>query len=163
MARLNWINYKFPVMKFRDLKNNRPAKVRRGRAGRVSTWLALFALVLQTLVPLGQMLQAATSDDTIYICTANGLVPLDPAIHGLNPLDDQSPANSRLPVPDGEDHLAACQVCTAGLFGAHATAPDTVTFTLVPTARVSHTSDPDLLLVARPDRPWSPRAPPATV
>jgi hypothetical protein len=83
-------------------------------SARVSTWFALFALVLQTLLPLGQMLQAAESDDTIFICTPNGIVSLSQA--SLN-------RAAGLPIPvnsdtrHGEANMAACQVCTAGLFG----------------------------------------------
>ena len=45
------------------------------RKRRAAAWLALFALVMQTLVPLGQMLQAAESESTIYICTSTGIMP----------------------------------------------------------------------------------------
>ena len=102
---------------------------RRPGRRRATAWLAVLALVLQTLLPLGQILQAATADDTIYICTANGLVPLDPVKHGPSGLPDEPDTGS-------DDHLVACQVCTAGLFGAAATAPDTVTLTLLPTSGV---------------------------
>ena len=74
----------------------------------VAAWLALFALVLQTVVPLGQMLHAAEADDIIYICTPSGIVAFNP----------DGPAD--------EDHkdMAECQVCTAGLFGSGFLTPE---------------------------------------
>ena len=40
-----------------------------------ATWLALFALVLQTVMPMGQAFaaNALQSDDTPFICTMNGM------------------------------------------------------------------------------------------
>jgi len=42
---------------------------------RVSAWLAVFALVLQTLLPVGQALALETAQDERYIviCTVNGI------------------------------------------------------------------------------------------
>jgi hypothetical protein len=84
---------------------------------RVAVWLALFALLLQTLVPLGQMVQAAESDSTIFICTPNGIVPL--AIY----VDAKS---GQPPEQDAGKEIAACDVCTPGLFGQHVLTPDAV-------------------------------------
>ena len=87
------------------------------RKRRVAVWLALFALLLQTLVPLGQVVRAAESDETIYICTPSGIVPL--AIY----LDADS---GQLPERDAGKDVAACDVCTPGLFGQHVLTPDAV-------------------------------------
>jgi hypothetical protein len=82
---------------------------------RVAVWLALFALLLQTLLPLGQMVRAAESDLTIFICTPNGIVPL--AIY-------VDAGEGQLPEQDTGKEIAACDVCTPGLFGGHVLTPD---------------------------------------
>jgi|SaaInl4_200m_RNA_FD_contig_61_208412_length_658_multi_4_in_0_out_0_2 hypothetical protein len=83
------------------------------RKRRAAAWLALFALVMQTLVPLGQMLQAAESESTIYICTSTGIMPLHQGLPSVDPLSD----------PGADRDIAACDVCTAGLFGQSVLAP----------------------------------------
>jgi hypothetical protein len=87
----------------------------RSRKRLLPAWLALLALVLQTVVPLGQMLHAAQSEDTIYICTSSGIVPL----HQKGPAGNTS------------EMMADCQVCTVGLFGSGYLTAD-----LVPSAPV---------------------------
>jgi len=84
---------------------------------RGAVWLALFALLLQTLLPLGQMVRAAESDSTIFICTPRGIVPL--AIYA-NAGEEQVPKN------DAGKEIAACDVCTPGLFGQHVLTPNAV-------------------------------------
>ena len=79
----------------------------------MAVWLALFALLMQTLVPLGQMLQAAESESTIFICTPNGIMTLHQGLPGADPLSD----------PWAGRDVAACDVCTAGLFGQTVLAP----------------------------------------
>ena len=74
----------------------------------VAAWLALLALVLQTVVPFGQILQAAEADDVIYICTPSGIVAFNP----------DGPAE------ENHEDMAECQVCTAGLFGSGFLTPE---------------------------------------
>lgn len=68
---------------------------------RLPVWLALFALVMQTMVPLGQVLHAAESTATVFICTPSGVVPTD-----AGDVDGQA-----------ELDMSACQVCQVRLFG----------------------------------------------
>ncbi len=71
------------------------------KKNRLPVWLALFALIMQTMVPLGQVLHAAESTTTVFICTPSGVVPVD-----AGDVDGQA-----------ELDMSACQVCQVRLFG----------------------------------------------
>ena len=62
---------------------------------------------MQTMVPLGQVLHAAESTSTIFICTPSGVVPAN-----AGDLDGQADLD-----------MSACQVCQVRLFGDSAATP----------------------------------------
>jgi hypothetical protein len=122
------------------------------------TTLALFALLLQSVLPVASMIggaapQAAVAGDAAVICTPKGAIPLAEYLAAQN----QAPV-----APDHHD-MSACQVCTPGLTGSFGLTPEAVFVSLVQGPVVSPVVMAHVWLDRRPVSSLKLRGPPTPV
>jgi len=114
-----------------------------------AVYIALAAMVLRALVPLGWMPSASAAGVPLAICTMQGAITLTLDAHGK----PQKPAN-------GTHHTEACPFAAAP----HLSTPVVADAVATPNYRITTTAlsvAPDIAVAFTRHTPQSPRAPPA--